>query len=272
MKIAAALFSLALASCVASDDDLDLAFTGDTDELTSSPWRMTATVTPGYDRHFTWDMQVTPPVDVALAPDEIRVETVNVEVWNTGVQRSRFAIEGQVDVTNAGARTETFGYADVWAGGGQVTVTCPAPLPVKVAAGATVTCRYYRVLDAERPGTVWFLIGGSGGSASSSLPYRFDGPVRTTDWDRFVEIVAEEHIHGMHVDFVDAGSTPRWTTSYQREVGPFPACEAFTAPDTVTLNAHLGLGSFPSGRVWFTRDATVHGQVSCPAPEPTPEI
>jgi hypothetical protein len=161
----------------------------------------------------------------------------------------------------------------VFAGGGRVTVQCPAPLPVTVAAGETVTCRYSRVLDAEQPGTVWFLVGGSGGSASSALPYRFDGPsVRVTDWDRFVEILAEEHIYGIHVDYVDAGSTQRWTTSYRRELGPYAACEPFAAPDTVILNARDGLGSTASGRVRFSRDATVHGQVACPEPAPEPEL
>src|SRR5687768_13514972 len=114
MKIAAALITAALAGCMAGDDtDVDLDGAIEASELAwNTPWAMHATASAGYDRHFSWDMRVTPPADVVLAADESRLETVNVEVWTTGVARSRFAVDGAVHVTNTGARPEILGFVD----------------------------------------------------------------------------------------------------------------------------------------------------------------
>lgn len=223
---------------------------------------VTSTVTPRYQRRFTWEMRVTPPPPVALAGGESRHVPFGVEITNTGTVGGGYAIDGAILLANRGLRPISIVVLVAYAGEVAATVTCPTAPPFAIAPGASVRCALHASLPNGRDRSLVALaIPSRGAPALGVTPFSFAGAdADVQDLDRVVEATAS----GVgHVYLTDANFEPHVVTTYHRLIGPFP-CGPFTSPGVASLRALTAPDSERSGLLMINVPADATGTVSCP--------
>lgn len=273
MKICAALvLASSMAGCLAEEvgtlegDELDaeVATAAAEDSLVVLPplgdLAVNATVSTAGERRWLWDMTVTPPTGLVLAPGESSFEEFDVHFWTTGIAES-YTASGPITVTNRSrTRTTTVSYVVAYAGDVAAEVSCPA-LPVALAPGASLSCRYRAVLPTSADRTLFTVAVPVGRPPGFDVDAISFGGVAIQDVDRVVEATASGH---GQITVADADFEPDVHTDYHRQIGPFSACGPFTSTGVASLRALQTPDSQRSGLVTITLPANATGTVACP--------
>jgi hypothetical protein len=274
MKICAALFLAgSMAGCLAEEagtldgeelggEELDTAESEDALIAVPPPsdLAVNATVSAAGERRWLWDMTVTPPTGLVLAPGEASFEPFDVHFWTTGVAES-YVASGRITVANR-SRARSTTVASVTASAGRVlaTVACPT-LPVVLAPGASFVCRYRMTLPNGADRTLYTVAVPVGRPAGYDLDAISFGGDATQDVDRVVEATASGH---GQITVADADFDPDVHTDYHRQIGPFSACGPFTSTGVASLRALQTADSDRSGLVNMNVAANATGTVTCP--------
>jgi hypothetical protein len=272
MKICAALvLAGSMAGCLAEEagtldgDGVDEEIaTGESEESLVIPLpvgdlAVNASVSTAGERRWLWDMTVTPPTGLVLAEGESSFEQFDVHFWTTGLAES-YTASGPITVTNRSrTRTTTVSTVVAYAGEVAATVSCPT-LPVALAPGGSLACRYRVALPTSADRTLLTV------AVPVGRPLAFDvdainfGGAAIQDVDRVVEATASGH---GQITVADADFEPDVHTDYHRQIGPF-ACGPFTSTGVASLRALQTPDSQRSGLVTITLPANATGTVTCP--------
>jgi hypothetical protein len=211
------------------------------------------------DHRYLWDMAMTDPAPIELAPGATRRVSFPVDIKNTGVVDTG-AVTGTIQIYNFGRRGVDLIGVLAQVGEVAATVSCTSPFPITMRAGSSLACSYTVSLPDARDRSVVAVAYGSD-VAFAIQPVVFSDPAtEQRDLDRVVEATAP----GVgHVYLTDARFEPVVHTSFSREVGPYSACGPFTFVATSNLRALDGSGSVRSGLLAINRSATVAGVVVC---------
>jgi hypothetical protein len=272
MKIAAALvLAGSMAGCLAHeagtlDDELatdEIATAESEDSLIVLPppsdLAVNATVSTSGERRWLWDMTVTPPTGLVLAPGEASFEQFDVHFWTTGIAAT-YTARGRIAVANTSrTRSATVSAVSARAGGVAAVLTCPA-LPVVLAPGGSLTCGYRLTLSSGADTTLVTRATQPGRLPAVDLDaVSFTGT--TTDVDRVVEATASGH---GQITVADANFEDDVHTDYHRQIGPFSVCGPFTSTGVASLRALETPDSTRSGLLTINRSADATGTVACP--------
>jgi hypothetical protein len=278
MKICAALLLAgSMAGCLAEEATLEGDALGDeaietaeseeslvaalpASELAASELAVNATVSASGERRWLWDMTVTPPTGLVLAPGEASFEQFDVHFWTTGLAES-YVASGPITVANR-SRTRTLTVAAVVAYAGEVaaTVSCPG-LPVALAPGASIACRFRAALPTSADRTLVTVAVPVGRPPGFDIDAISFGGAAIREVDRVVEATASGH---GQITVADADFDPDVHTDYHRQIGPFSACGPFTSTGVASLRALQTPDSDRSGLVTIDRAANATGTVACP--------